>query len=396
MKNATTKTLSARNELCSNWFIKAEETLSPLREAARVAQQNYWNHSCTTTKNHWHHRKKVYLKAQKEARTEYCRKLAMKATKQAMRGDSRSSWKAIRTLQEGSTAHHKDPFELTLRNPSTGIIAMNPRESVAILNEFCTKLYTRDDAPVDWTILNEVPQQDMIVELGLPPDQEEVENSIRKLKNHKAPGESGIPAEALKELTSSAIEPLTQLIRLFWKDKETVFSERQTAQLKWLFKKGDRKEAMNYQGIVLQDALARLTSSTITGRLQKILEPNGIEEQFGSQPGRGTIDALYTLRSALQLRREHQTDSYVLFIDLIKAFDTANHALLFRLLGKYGPLPELVAVIEKLHENIHLKLEIEKEASEIPYTVGVKQGGTNTLPFSHDGILHYAGKEMGK
>jgi hypothetical protein len=104
------------------------------------------------------------------------------------------------------------------------------------------------------------------------------------------------------------------------------------------------------------------------------LEANGTEEQFGSQPGRGTIDALYTLRSALQLRREHQTDSYVLFIDLIKAFDTANHPLLFRLLGKYGAPPELVAVIEKLHENFHLKLEIEKESCEIPYTVGVKQG----------------------
>ena len=63
----------------------------------------------------------------------------------------------------------------------------------------------------------------MIAKLGLPPAQEEVETRIGILKNNKAPGKSGIPAEALKALTSSAINPLTALIRLFWKDKDTVF-----------------------------------------------------------------------------------------------------------------------------------------------------------------------------
>jgi hypothetical protein len=49
-----------------------------------------------------------------------------------------------------------------------------------------------------------------------------------------------------------------------------------------------------------------------------------MEEQFAYQENTGTNDATYCLRSALQLRKEHQQDTYLLFIDLIKAFDTAK------------------------------------------------------------------------
>jgi hypothetical protein len=62
----------------------------------------------------------------------------------------------------------------------------------------------------------------------------------------------------------------------------------------------------------------------------------------------GTADAQYVLRSALQLRREHDLDSHVLFVDLIKAFkNTANHKLLFALLEKFGATRTLVEPIKK-------------------------------------------------
>jgi len=113
-----------------------------------------------------------------------------------------------------------------------------------------------------------------------------------------------------------------------------VYAEWQTALLRVLYKgKGDAREPTNYRGIILQDSFARLTSIIVTNRLKIVLQKCGIEEQFGSQSGRGTIDALYCLRLALQLRREHKLDSYVLFVDLIKAFDTADHELLFQLLA---------------------------------------------------------------
>ena len=80
------------------------------------------------------------------------------------------------------------------------------------------------------------------------------------------------------------------------------------------------------------------------------------------------------LRNALQLRRDHDKETYALFVDLIKAYDTANHELLFALLGKYGAPKELVKVIKRLHEGFQLKFKIGKEECLIDYTVGVRQG----------------------
>jgi hypothetical protein len=97
-----------------------------------------------------------------------------------------------------------------------------------------------------------------------------------------------------------------------------------------------------------------------------------MEEQFAYQENTRTNDATYCLRSALQLCKEHQQDTYLLFIDLIKAFDTANHDLLFAILKKYGIPRALIDVIRHLHDNFQLKLVFDKKNQAIiDYTVGV-------------------------
>jgi len=77
-------------------------------------------------------------------------------------------------------------------------------------------------------------------------------------------------------------------------------------------------------------------------------------KQFGSQSG----DANYVLRTLLQLRKTHDKDTHVLFVDLIKAFDTANHELLFKLLVQCGAPKSLVNVIERLHHDFSLKFAL--------------------------------------
>jgi hypothetical protein len=163
---------------------------------------------------------------------------------------------------------------------------------VAILKTFCTKLYNRDDAPVDWTILDDIPTFSAISGLDHPPTIEEVKAAIQHLKNNKAPGTSGIPHEALKALSEVSLAHITALLTNFWTKPDAIYTEWQAASLTWLHKKGDRTDPSNYRGIVLQDTLARLLSLVITTRLQQILAHHGIEEQFGCQPGRGTIEAL--------------------------------------------------------------------------------------------------------
>ena len=119
----------------------------------------------------------------------------------------------------------------------------------------------------------------------------------------------------------------------------------------------------------------KLLSAVLSKRiLTRIIGKNGIEEQFGSQPGRGCREALFTIRQALQVRRYHNLPTWVLFVDLMKAFDTVNHPLLMALLEKYGAPKKMVDVIKRLYTDSKLQLTIGKEKESIPYTVGVKQG----------------------
>jgi hypothetical protein len=107
----------------------------------------------------------------------------------------------------------------------------------------------------------------------------------------------------------------------------------------------------------------------------KILEKEGLESQLGSQPGRGCRDALIILRSLLQVRRAHNLPSWALFVDLVKAFDTVRHEVLFNLLETYGIPKDMINVIQSLYENVTLKLSSGSVKDTIPYSVGVKQGG---------------------
>jgi hypothetical protein len=60
---------------------------------------------------------------------------------------------------------------------------------------------------------------------------------------------------------------------------------------------------------------------------------------------------MHILRSALNIRREHDIYTYVLFADLVKAYDKVNHALLFGIPKEYGIPEELVEVVERMYKD---------------------------------------------
>ncbi len=55
-------------------------------------------------------------------------------------------------------------------------------------------------------------------------------------------------------------------------------------------------------------------------RMQEALKVCGLELQSGFTPDRGSIDGLFSVFVALQKRKENDLDSWILFVDLVKAF----------------------------------------------------------------------------
>ena len=112
----------------------------------------------------------------------------------------------------------------------------------------------------------------------------------------------------------------------------------------------------------------------ITSRLKSALEKFGTPLQFGSCPESGRLEGSFSLRTLLQMRKEHDLESWVIYADLIKAFDSIHHELLFRILEKFGIPLSLIKVIRKLYNNFKIEICVGKCKAEIDYAAGVKQG----------------------
>jgi hypothetical protein len=125
---------------------------------------------------------------------------------------------------------------------------------------------------------------------------------------------------------------------------------------------------------MLMDMCSKVFSSIMTARAFKLLDKHGTRFQFGGTPELGCRDGLFTLKALLNARRNHDLASYVGFVDLVKAYDTANHDLLLRILERYGAPPKFVTAVQTIYTNNVCVLKIEKETVEIPQTVGVRQG----------------------
>ena len=108
--------------------------------------------------------------------------------------------------------------------------------------------------------------------------------------------------------------------------------------------------------------------------MQSVLKEVGLEMQTGFTPDRGTIDGIFTVMMALTKRKEHNLDTFCLFIDLQKAFDSVPRAALFKVLRRFGLPAHFVNIVIRLHEGAKIKLKIGEAEKDIASTIGVRQG----------------------
>ena len=111
--------------------------------------------------------------------------------------------------------------------------------------------------------------------------------------------------------------------------------------LKILPKKGDLRQPGNYRGIVLLEVAYKIVARILASRLAHLHAELGDEQQNGFVKKRGCVDASFVLLQALRKRREHGLESWVLFLDLVKAFDSVPRSLLWLVLSRLGAPPKL-------------------------------------------------------
>ena len=153
-----------------------------------------------------------------------------------------------------------------------------------------------------------------------------------------------------------------------------LFPEWSEARLKLLPKKGDLSQCKNWRGICLLDIASKIFSNVLVARLQNAQEALGMEAQCGFRGERGTIDGLWNIAVALAKRKEHNLETWALYIDLVKAFDSVSREALFAVLRKFGLPDHFINLVARLHTGVKIKLKLGDDDVEISSTIGVRQG----------------------
>ena len=119
------------------------------------------------------------------------------------------------------------------------------------------------------------------------------------------------------------------------------------------------------------DLGSKIFSSILCTRLFVIIRKYWVKYQFGSTTGVGCQDGSFTIKTMLHLQHNHNLPTFVMFADLVKAFDTSNHKHMVEILAKYGCPPKLRSAIFRMYVDSKVRLcklvpQIEGDAAKLP------------------------------
>ena len=373
--NAATEICPGSTKRQCDWFTKSKDVLLPMINNRNLAFKKWIEVPNDSNKLLLSSIRKQLRLLIIEAKNNWVDEIVSNLNIAENNNKARDVWSAIKKINEGLTGHHTKPIDMVFEK-ADGTTAINDLENINLITDHFQNVFNNNTNHVDIPdVINDLgPTRPTVQEMGVAPTTEEVTDALKRMKGYKAPGPLGIPAEALKALNDIALDKLHDMINKIFQDPDYIPEEWYEVNLKCLHKKGPRKNPSNWRGICLKEPLAKLLSSIINQRLLKLFSSVGTDHQYGCQPNKGCTDGLYVLRSLLQTRRHHNQESWVLFIDIVKAFDSVSHELLFALLLHYGTPPNIINIIKALYTGTKVNIKLGKESTSVPYTVGVQQG----------------------
>ncbi len=104
-------------------------------------------------------------------------------------------------------------------------------------------------------------------------------------------------------------------------------------------------------------------------RAFKLLAEYSTKFQLNGTPKLRCQDSLFILKTMINMQTNHNLASYVGFVDLVQAYGTTNHDLLFDILEKYCAPLRFITAIKKCYQDPTIVLKIKKEVVELPQTI---------------------------
>ena len=194
------------------------------------------------------------------------------------------------------------------------------------------------------------------------------------LNPKKAIGLDDISSLFLRDGSESIIAPVMHIINLSI-TTETVPEAFKKAKVIPLFKKGSKLDVGNYRPVSILNVLSKILERAIHSQLADYLEKRNIlfENQSGFRGGYSTDSSLIGLSDYIKGEMAKGNLVGMVLIDLQKAFDTVDHAILLEKLRAVGV--SSVAWFQSYLSGREQCVEIGGSRSEfLPVSCGVPQG----------------------
>ena len=169
---------------------------------------------------------------------------------------------------------------------------------------------------------------------------------------------------------------LLGLYNAIWKTQYIPVCWR-TAAVISLLKKGDPLDMDNYRGISLIPVPLKVLICMATQRLTQCLEEKGFlsREQAGFRLREECPGQVAALIEMLQRRATDGLPSYLLFVDLTKAYDTVPHEALFAKMEQHGIRGTMLNFVKALYASSAFRVRLDGiDSAPIPLLRGLRQG----------------------
>lgn len=200
-----------------------------------------------------------------------------------------------------------------------------------------------------------------------------VENALGRMKSAKAAGPSGVTADLLKFLAEDSVERLADVANDMLSGLKMPDSWRKSVLIPLYKGKGDARTCGNYRSIKLLEHGMKVIERIFEERLRKTIVLD--EMQMGFMPGKGTIDAIFSVRQMMEKYEAAGRKLYMVFVDLEKAFDRVPRKVIWWALRRKGVIEREIQAIIDMYDGVRTAVKLEDDRSDwFEVKVGVHQG----------------------
>ena len=334
--------INTRNRAYSNW----KHSLSELSHAAYITARNQTKSLLRRTKSQY---------------------IRVKCSAMADSNNPKHIWSLTKNITNNFSSTSIPP----LHTPD-GITATSPLEKANIMAKNFAKNANLDDTghnhPAPLPLSH--PMGHIIFSYT------KVYKILSKLDVTKAYGPDGIPPRVLKECAAELSNVLARLFKLCI--KTSIFpAQWKHALVQPIPKKGDRSNPNNYRPISITSAISKVFETIINEHILNHVESFNLlcDRQYGFRKARSTGDILSYLTSLWASTMRDFGESFIVALDISKAFDRVWHPALLSKLPHFGFPPSLCSFIENYLSGRSLSVVVNGSASDrCTFNSGVPQG----------------------